>query len=73
MDAGNQRIQRWIPGANFGTTIVTATSMNTPRGMRFDNYGNLVVADQNMHRIISFTIICRKYMYIYLYFSLINH
>jgi hypothetical protein len=62
MDAGNDRIQRWVPGGNYGITIASSTTMNTPRGMRFDNYGNLVVADQYMDRIISFAITCRKHI-----------
>ncbi len=62
MDAGNDRIQRWIPGGNYGITIASTSTMNTPRGMHFDSYGDLVVTDEYMHRVISFNILCRKYI-----------
>lgn len=59
MDSGNNRIQRWIPGATYGITVVAAT-MSNPRGMRFDAVGSLVVADCSQHRVISFGMQCRK-------------
>ncbi|CAF1577914.1 unnamed protein product [Rotaria magnacalcarata] len=60
MDSGNNRIQRWSPGSTYGITLVTA-AMSSPRGMSFDNMGNLVVADMSYHRIDSFAILCRKF------------
>jgi len=83
MDAGNDRIQRWILGGNYGITIASTSTMNIPRGMHFDSYGNLAVTDQYMHRVISFAISCRKYIqkhyynieivfYIPFFFNLIN-
>lgn len=62
VDAGNKRVQKWFPGARYGTTVVAASSMNLPRGMRFDPNGNLVLADHNMHRILSFGLICGTYL-----------
>ncbi len=67
MDSGNERIQRWIPGASYGTTIASSSTMNNPRGMRFDNYGNLAIADLNMNRVISFGITCREYIYTFIF------
>jgi hypothetical protein len=66
MDAGNERIQCWIPGATYGITIASTNTMNTPRGMHFDSYGNLAVTDEYMHRVISFAMLCRKYIQKYL-------
>ena len=62
VDAANKRVQKWFPGARYGTTVVAASSMNLPRGMRFDPSGNLVLADHNMHRILSFGLICSTYL-----------
>jgi sugar lactone lactonase YvrE len=59
MDYGNARIQKWYPGASYGTTVVSAT-MNLPIGMRIDRLGNFFVADTSYHRIVSFGITCRK-------------
>ena len=61
VDSGNLRIQKWFPGARYGTTVVAASSMNLPRGMRFDLNGNIILADHNVHRVLSFGLICRKY------------
>lgn len=58
LDAGNNRIQRYIPFAAYGITVVRAT-MSTPLGMTFDRLGNLVVADTSFHRVISFALTCR--------------
>ena len=59
MDAGNNRIQKWIPGSTYGITVASA-SMSNPRGFSFDTYGNLIVADLSNHRIIGFNAVCRK-------------
>lgn len=60
MDSGNNRIQKWTPGATYGITVVAAT-MSSPRGMKFSTTGSLVVADMSYHRIISFALMCRKF------------
>lgn len=60
LDYNNARVQRWLPGASYGTTVVSA-SMNLPVGMRFDRLGNMVIADTSYHRVISFGMTCRKY------------
>ena len=59
LDAGNNRIQKWLPGATFGVTLLTS-SMNNPSGFRFDFSNNFIVADTSNHRIISYNIMCRK-------------
>ena len=53
LDTGNSRVQKWFPGAAYGTTVI-ATSMSTPYGIQFDNQGNLVITDTLNYRIISF-------------------
>ncbi|CAF4729948.1 unnamed protein product [Rotaria sp. Silwood1] len=58
MDANNDRIQKWFPGAMYGVAVVSASSMNNARAIRFDPYGNIVVADHSSHRVISFAILC---------------
>ena len=63
LDATNTRIQRWIPGATYGTTVVAANTMSNPRGMRFDPFGNLVVADFSQHRVLSFGMSCRMHFF----------
>lgn len=60
LDSGNSRIQKWFPGATFGTTVLAAT-MSAPSGMRLDLFGNLAVADTNYHRVQVFPVWCRKY------------
>ncbi|CAF5040141.1 unnamed protein product, partial [Rotaria sp. Silwood1] len=57
LDSGNSRIQRWIPGATYGVTVA-ATTMSSPRGLTFDGNGNMIVADNSNHRIISFAMYC---------------
>lgn len=61
LDAGNNRIQKWLPGMTFGVTIVQ-TTMSTPLGMSFDGFGNIVVADTSYHRINLFALGCRKFI-----------
>lgn len=60
LDTGNNRIQRWVPSATYGITVVSG-SMNTPYGLKLDLSGNLYVADYNNHRIGSFKMNCRKF------------
>ncbi|CAF4815581.1 unnamed protein product, partial [Rotaria sp. Silwood1] len=57
LDAGNSRITRWVPGAEYGITVVAAP-MSSPRGLTFDGNGNMIVADNSNHRIISFAMYC---------------
>ncbi|CAF4745454.1 unnamed protein product, partial [Rotaria socialis] len=57
LDSGNARILKWWPGALYGTTILTG-SFSTPLGMQLDRANNLVVADTNNHRIVSFGLLC---------------
>jgi len=59
LDYGNARVQKWYPGAPYGTTVVAAAFSN-PFGMQFDRLNNLVVADTYNYRIVSFGILCRK-------------
>ncbi|CAF3039731.1 unnamed protein product [Rotaria sp. Silwood2] len=59
MDAGNNGIQRWWPGSTYGVTVAAATLSN-PRGMAFDPSGNLVVTDYSNHRVVLFSVYCRK-------------
>ncbi|CAF2238833.1 unnamed protein product, partial [Rotaria magnacalcarata] len=54
MDSGNNRIQRWWPGATYGTTVASSTSLYNPRGLIIDPLGNLVLADCSNHRVVSF-------------------
>ena len=61
LDYSNDRIQKWLPGASFGVTVA-ATNLGNPRGMRFDRLSNIVVADTTYDRILSFSILCRKYL-----------
>lgn len=60
LDSGNSRVQLWKPGATYGITVV-ATTLYSPRGIKFDSAGNLVIADTSYHRILSFNMICRKF------------
>lgn len=57
LDNGNSRIQKWLPGATFGITILAAT-FSDPLGMELDPLGNLYVADTNYHRVQAFSVYC---------------
>jgi hypothetical protein len=59
LDTANSRVQKWYPGAPYGTTVVSAT-FSTPLGLTFDLSGDVVIADTNYQRILSFPIYCRK-------------
>lgn len=61
LDAGNTRIQKWLPGATFGVTLLTST-MSNPYGLRFDFSNNFVIADTSNHRIVAYNIMCRKHL-----------
>ncbi|CAF5163961.1 unnamed protein product, partial [Rotaria sp. Silwood1] len=36
VDAGNNRVQRWWPGASYGKTVISV-SMSNPYGIQFDS------------------------------------
>ena len=59
LDYSNSRLQKWYPGASYGSTVVSGT-MNLPIGFRFDRLGNLIVADTSNYRAISYSLLCRK-------------
>ncbi|CAF5157484.1 unnamed protein product, partial [Rotaria sp. Silwood1] len=51
------------PGTQRGTIVeygitVVAAPMTNPRGLTFDANGNMIVTDNNNHRIISFAMYC---------------
>ncbi|CAF4516191.1 unnamed protein product, partial [Rotaria socialis] len=58
LDQGNSRVQKWFPGATYGTTVISA-SMSSPYGMRIDRLGNFFIADTSYQRILSFSLLCR--------------
>ena len=60
LDTGNDRVQRWWPGAAYGSTVISASSMSNPYGLAFDNRGNILIADMSNHRVLFFGITCRK-------------
>ncbi len=57
-DQRNNRIQKWAPGASFGTTVagghgpgVNANQLNSPADVFIDQAGNIYVADNGNNRI----------------------
>ncbi|CAF3265236.1 unnamed protein product [Rotaria socialis] len=64
VDEFNHRVMRWTQGdKKQGTVIVGgngygagANQLKYPRGLSFDRYGNLYVADYNNHRVQRFSI-----------------
>ncbi|CAF4661566.1 unnamed protein product, partial [Rotaria socialis] len=58
LDTGNNRILKWTHGWTYGVPVGSIASMKNPYGMQFSLEGNIVVADTNNHRIISFPISC---------------
>ncbi len=63
LDTGNSRVQKWYPGASYGTTVISS-SMSNPYGMQVDHFGNIVIADTSNYRILFFAITCRKFHFI---------
>lgn len=59
LDTGNSRLQKWWPGANFGTTVLGSV-LNTPYGLQMDNRGNMIITDTLNLRVISLGFTCRK-------------
>ncbi|CAF3461229.1 unnamed protein product, partial [Rotaria sp. Silwood2] len=57
MDSGNDRIQRWWPGSTYGVTVAAAVLSNS-KGIAFDPFGGLAVADYSNHRIVLFPAVC---------------
>lgn len=68
LDTGNLRVQRWLPGAAYGITVIS-TSLNSPYGMKVGPSGNIVLADSGNHRVISFGLTCRKSIKIFRFSS----
>ena len=60
LDTGNNRVQKWFPGASFGVTIASG-ALSSPSGMKIDRSGNLYIADTSNHRVVAYGITCRKY------------
>ena len=58
LDYSNNRIQKWFPGAAYGSTVLAA-SFSNPYGMSIDRLNSLVVADTYNHRVLSFAVTCR--------------
>lgn len=52
MDSSNKRIQKWVPAATYGITVVHSMNLNDPIGMNFDTNGNLVVADHSNRQVL---------------------
>lgn len=59
-DKGNNRIQKWAPGAASGVTVagdplgssgVAANRLNSPSGIYVDQSGNVYVADEGNNRV----------------------
>lgn len=59
LDTGNNRVQRWVQGENYGETVLSA-SMSSPLGMQLDPAGSVYIADTSNHRVLSFSVWCRK-------------
>ncbi|CAF5011905.1 unnamed protein product, partial [Rotaria sp. Silwood1] len=57
LDYGNSRVQKWFPGDSYGKTVISVT-MGSPLGMEIDLSANIVIADTNSHRILSFALLC---------------
>jgi sugar lactone lactonase YvrE len=58
VDEGNQRVQKWIPGADSGITVAggngagsAANQFDYPKGLFVDKNGNIYVADPGNYRI----------------------
>ncbi|CAF4611370.1 unnamed protein product, partial [Rotaria socialis] len=73
LDTGNKRIQKWAPESTYGITVALLTGFTDPRGMSFDTYGSLVVADRKingtgvnllLNQIVSFSMLCRMYNFV---------
>lgn len=62
LDAGNFRIQKWLIGMTYGVTVVLGSMTNPSYGMSWDFSNNLFVADTSSHRIIEFSVLCRKFI-----------
>ena len=75
LDTGNKRIQRWWPGASYGITVASSTTLSSPYGLSIGAAGNMVVVDTANHRVISFSAVCREFFQqIFLgYFTVESH
>lgn len=70
LDQSNNRVQKWWPGASYGTTAIAAT-MSNPYGMAMDRAGNMYIADSAYHRVLTFELMCRKFSLISLHVNII--
>jgi len=57
-DAGNNRVQKWAPGATSGATVAgdgtsgsSASQLSYPAGIYLDNSGNVYVSDRFNNRV----------------------
>ncbi|CAF4076790.1 unnamed protein product [Rotaria sordida] len=59
-DSGNNRIQKWLAGANIGATVAgqangtegtAANQLNDPQGVVVDSSGNVYVAENSNNRV----------------------
>jgi hypothetical protein len=57
-DTGNNRVQKWVPGASEGVTVAggngagsRADQLWSPRGIAVDSAGNVYVADKDNSRV----------------------
>ncbi|CAF1224557.1 unnamed protein product, partial [Didymodactylos carnosus] len=63
-DYANTRIQRWVPNAVYGVTILATTSgkgtnqWTYPYSMKTDQLGNLYVVDAYTNRVQKYTLSC---------------
>ncbi|CAF5169100.1 unnamed protein product, partial [Rotaria sp. Silwood1] len=60
MDYGNDRVQKWWPGAQYGSTVVASSTLGNAYGLALDPIGNIIVADTTNARVVKFSLMCRK-------------
>ena len=63
VDRGNDRIQKWVPGASEGTTVAggngdgsAANQLSNPRYIALDASGNMYIGDTGNNRIQKWTL-----------------
>ena len=60
LDFSNDRVQKWWPGAAYGSTVAASSTLGNTYGLTMGPAGNLYVADTSNHRVVQFGILCRK-------------